>query len=102
MGGDGPFSKPTRLINRLQRTTKKTAWVVMFQLSQPTGCTYKVTRSSNRSNPKALQKFVSKDSSQGESQCRSICCWLSLELDSPPRAGTCGSPNPPLLPSLSV
>src|SRR5882762_5654766 len=37
MDGDGPFSNPMRPIGRLQLTTKKTAWVVMFRLSQPTG-----------------------------------------------------------------
>src|SRR5579864_7141034 len=50
MDGDGHSSKPTLPISRSQRTTKKTAWVVMFQLSQPTGYTCKATRSSSRNN----------------------------------------------------
>src|SRR5580658_11034471 len=54
MDGDGHSSKPTPPISRSQRTTKKTAWAVMFQRSQPTGCTYKVTRFSNRNSQNGL------------------------------------------------
>src|SRR5712664_3905945 len=59
MDGDGPFSNPMRLINRLPLTTKKTAWGVMFQLSPPTGYTYKAIRSSNRNNPNGLAETQS-------------------------------------------
>src|SRR6476660_3192823 len=58
MDGDGHFSKPMRPISKSQPASKRTAWPVMFQLSQPTGCTYKVTQSSNRSKQKVSEKPV--------------------------------------------
>jgi hypothetical protein len=54
MDGDGRCSKPMRPISRSQPATKKTAWAVMFPLSQPTGYTYKVTQSSNQSKYNTL------------------------------------------------
>jgi hypothetical protein len=73
MDGDGHFSKPMRPISKSQPTSKRIASAVMFQLSQPTGYTYKVTQSSNRSKQKTLQRLASETASRGELQCTSIC-----------------------------
>ncbi len=54
-------------------SSQRTAWAVMFQLSQPTGYTYKVTQSSNRSKQKTLQRLVSENASRGELRCATIC-----------------------------
>src|SRR5215510_1590525 len=67
MDGDGPFTNPMRPINRSQLTTKKIVWVVTFQRSQPTGCTCKVIRFSNRSKQNGLARFIPKIS-EGELQ----------------------------------
>src|SRR5258708_4355373 len=78
MDGDGPFSNPMRLINRLPLTTKRTAWVVMFQLSQPTGYTYKVIRSSNPNNRNGLEETHSENAQKENCNAKASVgnhCW---------------------------
>src|SRR5262245_3601006 len=49
MDGAGRCTSRMHPISRLQLTTRRTAWVVMFRLNQLTGCMCKDSRSSNRS-----------------------------------------------------
>src|SRR5579884_440692 len=56
MDGDGHFSKPMHPTSKSQPASKRTAWAVMFQLSQPTGYTYKVTQSSNRNRQQGFRE----------------------------------------------
>ena|SRR6516162_835368 len=79
--GAGHSSKPTHPISRSRLTSRKTAWVVIFRLSQRTGCTYKVTRSSNRNGRNGLVETHSRNASGGEVQCKSICWQSLLDLD---------------------
>src|SRR5215475_12543923 len=73
MDGDGRSSTPTHPISSSQPGTKRTASVVMFRLSQPTGYTCRGTRSSNRNSQTSLSETHSEKPSEGELQCKSIC-----------------------------
>src|SRR5262250_174036 len=64
MDGDGHFSRRMHQISRSLPATKGIAWAVMFQLSQPTGYTYKATRSSNRNSQQTFKKLVRKSSTR--------------------------------------
>src|SRR5579884_2825712 len=60
MDGDGHFSKLMHPTSKSQPATKRTAWAVMFQPSQPTGYTYKVTQSSNPNSQQGFRKHARK------------------------------------------
>src|SRR5215468_7900922 len=98
MDGDGHFSRRMHPISRSLPATKGIAWVVMFQLSQPTGYTYKATRSSNRNSQQTLietrsQKFNKENCSEEVSIAnhrwnRSVC-HVRMDAD---RESCCSSP----------
>src|SRR6266513_554105 len=58
MDGAGRCTSRMHPISRLQPTTRRTAWVAMFRLSQLTGYMCKVTRSSKQSKQNTYTTLI--------------------------------------------
>ena len=95
MDGDGPFTRPTRLISKSQRITRRIVWLSRPGAVNRLGSTWQVTRFSKPSNQNQFQEPRSKQRFRGDiaMQKSVLAVVVGLGQGVSPRC-TCWSRNP--------